>query len=192
VAGLALFGAPWARANIVPPPPPLPGHFEINLNDFFGTTDGGGWGANTTFNDAVNTGVSSDPFTQNIFCVGGCGRLDDPYISINKGGHSVPFPSSFQADQNGGGILDFFDAGPPIHDILITTNLNLTLGETFHCESDIFSFCGFKDSPTQVDILFTNGTIPTAVPEPTSGILLLTALSVMVVVRRLFFRKATI
>ena len=111
------------------------------------------------------------------------------YILVNKGGHSRKFGPTFQADQNGGGILDFFDGGPPITDILITTNL--IFDDTYVCGSDIFSFCGFKNGNGKLEILFTSGTIPTATPEPSQGILLLIFFSALLVAHRIRSRKVS-
>jgi hypothetical protein len=192
VAGFALLGAAWARADSIP----IPGHFTINLNDL-GQTDKGGWGANNFFSDTVSTVVGHPGFKRGSFnhCHGeveeevGC---DDPYISINKGGHSRPFGHTFHADQNGGGILDFLDVGPPITDILITTNFIFgDTVDTYVCDSDIFMFCGFKNDNGKLEILFTSGTIPTATPEPSQGILLLIFFGALLVVHRIRSRKVS-
>ncbi len=188
VAGIALLGASWAKADTIP------GHFFIDLNNFFSlTNDVGGWGAGNGFTDVVNTVTSTRGFTQGSFCPqneqGNCD--EDPYIFVGAGGHSSPFGTSFSADANGGGILDYFNGGTsPITDILITTDLNPN--GIYHCSSDIFAFCGFKDPPGQtLEILFFNGTIPVATPEPVSTVFLLIACAALLGARRFRSQKVS-
>jgi hypothetical protein len=188
VASVGLLGASWASADTIP------GHFFIDLNNNFSLTDDvGGWGAGNGFTDSVNTGTSTRGFTQSDFCPqndqGNCDH--DPYILLNAGGHSDPFGTSFSADANGGGILDYFNGGTsPITDLLIITDLNPN-GQ-YHCSSDIFAFCGFKDPPGQtLEILFSKGTIPVATPEPGYSLLLLIAGGALIAARQIRARKVS-
>lgn len=200
LAGLAIgfvsLGASRARASTIEP-----GHFIVNLNDDCSTdptnpectvTDDptGGWAANSTFTDEVNPGISTRGFTESA-CVdpdhdGDCDRYD-PSIRINPGGGSSPFPSSFMVDENGGGIFDFQnDTNSPFTELLFITDY-MPDGE-YTCASTIFSFCGFKiinhDGNEELEVLFDNGSIPSAIPEPAEYFFLVGACAA-VVLRRL-------
>lgn len=190
MTGFALLSTGLVQASVVIP---TPGHFTVDLNDVTGT-DGGGWGAGTLFTDSVNTGESTDGFLQDI-CVANendqCNS--DPRMVVNAGGASIPFPSSFIADANGGGFFDFQNDGPaPITDILFFTNF--VQNQTYNCASDIFRFCGFDvlqgGNGPQLEILFTSGTIPIATPEPSEYLFLLAACWACVVVQRWRSRRA--
>jgi len=189
-AAFALLGAAWVRADTT-----QPGHFIVDLNNVPGT-DLGGWGAETLFTDTVNTINSTKGFTANICVDSDAGNPNgdepdcdnDPRMSVNSGGASMPFPSSFNADANGGGTFDFQNNGnAPITDILFTTTFVPT--DSYTCESgqptDIFQFCGFQivnqGGVQKIEILFDNGTIPIAAPEPSQYWLLLACVAVAVV-----------
>jgi hypothetical protein len=206
--GFALLGAGWASGSTVPVEP---GHFTVNLNDNCSTDptdpdcsnpDGtGGWGADTLFTDMVNTVSSTMGFTP-FTCTpdydhDDCNPSDDsnagdPSIRINQGGGSIPFPSSFNSDQSGGGLFDYQnDSSSPYTDILITTNWVGT--ETYTCASNIYSFCGFdviheKTGPDQLEILFIGGTIPN-IPEPSQYLFLFIACAAVAAVHGLRSRR---
>jgi hypothetical protein len=190
VTGFALLSAGWVQASVFIP---NPGHFTVDLNDITGT-DGGGWGAGTLFTDSVNTGDSTDGFLQNI-CVANENQQcsSDPRMVTNGGGASIPFPSSFNADANGGGFFDFENDGPaPTTDILFVTNF--VQNQTYNCASDIFRFCGFDvvqgGNGRELEILFTSGTIPVATPEPSEYVFLLATCAACAVVHRWRSRRA--
>jgi len=188
---LLLLSAPRAEASLVVPV----SHFTLNLNDCIieGNTcvfptdpDGSGsWEPGQFFTDSINTGTSTDGFTEGSFDCPDCG---DPSMIVNKGGKSTPFPPSFSANENGGGFLDFFNgAGVPIRDILIQTPFDST--KSYSCSSDIFAFCGFAvENDAVLDILYTQGTI--SVPEPGSIILVGTGLSAFFWSRRRRSRRS--
>jgi len=190
--GFALLFAGWVQASTITEP----GHFIVDLNDVPGV-DSGGWGAETLFTDLVNTINSSKGFTQSI-----CVDTDsdhpnsddpdcegDPRMAVNGGGGSIPFPSSFNADENGGGAFSFFNnTNSPFTDILFTTVFNAN--QTYTCASDIYNFCGFQvihqmNGADQLEILFIGGTIPVATPEPSEYSFLLGMCAAIAVVHRL-------
>jgi len=195
LCALVLMGAGSAQADGLPDP-----HFTINLNNcvFVGNTcvfptdpNGfGGWAAGQEFTDQINTDMSTEGFSQNSL---DCSECPEPSMIVNKGGKSSPFPTSFNANGNGGGFLDFFNGtGQTITDILIQTEFDAT--QSYSCASDIFAFCGFmvEDGPPVLDILYSNGNIPPlsdSVPEPTSGVLLLTATGAILLGRKLRSRR---
>lgn len=196
--GFALLCAGWVQADSI-----VPGHFTVDLNDMPGV-DQGGWGAETLFTDTVNTITSTRGFTANI-CVDTDASEpngdepdcdDDPHMVVNNGGHSEPFPSSFNADENGGGIFDFQnDSGSPYTDILFTTTF--VPGKSYTCASDIFSFCGFEviheaNGPDQLEILFIGGSVPVATPEPSEYLFILVASGAVALVHRLRSRRASV
>jgi len=187
-----------------------PGHFIINLNDDCSTeptspdctvTDGsGGWGADTVFTDVVNTVTSTEGFIEGVlYCGDPPGNHNavssDPSIRLDAAGGSIAFPASFMSDEEGGGILDFQnDSGSPYKDILITTNF--LAGQVYTCSSDIYAFCGFdviheNNGPNKFEILFADGTIPIATPEPSQYISLLIAFGAVVAVYRLRAQAAS-
>lgn len=185
VAVSALFGATLANADTIP------GHFIVDLNDV-PNIDSGGW-QGSTFTDSVNqSGVTSnDPdFNSGTFFCFTPGCEEDPSIRINLGGNSLPFPSPFGADENGGGVFSFFNPGPgPITNILFVTNL--ITGVTYNCNGGpIFSICGFEAKPDgSLLILFEQGTgtgIPVAseVPEPAQALPVLLAFAGIAALRR--------
>ncbi len=209
-AGLAVLCAGFLAASTVAVEP---GHFTVNLNDDCSTdptnpacsvTDGsGGWGSETLFTDQVNTITSTRGFTASI-----CSDTDannpngdepdcdnDPSIRLNAGGGSISFPPSFNANENGGGIFDFQNnTGAPFTDILFITNF--VSGNSYTCASDMFSFCGFQivqppNGPTQLEILFINGSIPIASPEPSQYLFLLIAAVAVVVIHRVRSRRVS-
>jgi hypothetical protein len=188
--GFALLCACCAPADTITEP----GHFTVNLNYNCGTdpycqnpNGAGGWGDNTLFTDTVNTVTSTSGFTQGVCvpdrdqddCGGSSAVGNDPRIRLDNGGGSSPFPSSFNADEKGGGLFDFQnDSNAPYTDVLFTTNFVGT--ETYSCASGVYSFCGFDvihemNGPDQLEILFIGGSIPSAVPEPSPGLFLLVA-----------------
>jgi len=182
---LILLSAPSAQASLFDPV----SHFTLNLNDcivegntcVFPTDPNGfgSWESGQSFTDLINTGESTDGFSQNTFDCPECG---DPSMIINKGGKSTPFPSSFSANENGGGFLDFFNGtGVTIRDILIQTSFDSS--KSYSCASDIFAFCGFAVDGSELDILYTQGAID-PVPEPASVILVGTGLGAILWSRR--------
>ena len=193
IAGLCVLGTLAANADTVTEP----GHFIVDLNDIIGQ-DGGGWGANTSFTDQVNTlNSSSNHLFTSTVCIDtdanhpdrddpDCDR--DPSIHINPGGGSIAFPNTFNSDAAGGGSFQYQDDGnAPITSILFITNF--VTGQTYHCDSTIFAFCGFRvihesQGPDQLEILFDQGTIQVATPEPAEYGFLLAAASAVVVYRR--------
>jgi hypothetical protein len=188
-AGFALLCAGWAQASTV-----APGHFTVELNDVEGV-DGGGWGSNTLFTDTVNTVSSTRGFTSTV-CVdpdydNDCDRPRDPRMVVNNAGASIPFPSSFNSDEAGGGLFDFQNnSGSPITDILFITAFHD--GQEYTCASDIFLFCGFKvvnmGGHQELEILFVHGSIA-SIPEPSEYLFLLIACAAVVVVYRLRSRR---
>jgi hypothetical protein len=194
--GFALLFAVWVQADTI-----QPGHFTVDLNDLPGV-DSGGWGAETLFTDTVNTVSSTRGFTASICVDTDSGHPDrddpdcdnDPHMTVNNGGASSPFPSSFNADENGGGLFDFQnDSNSPYTDILFTTTY--VAGNSYSCASDIFSFCGFQviheqHGPDQLEILFVGGRIAD-VPEPSEYLFLLLACAVVAVVHRLRSRRVS-
>ncbi len=208
LALFALGGATVARADGVP------GHFIINLNDNCSVDPSnpdcsnvngtGGWGANNSFSDTVNTGDSTSGFQNNFTCSddrqwfwwwwqnhnqNDCDP--DPSIKWGTGGASGAFPTTFSADGSGGGILDFYNgSGTTIHDVFITTNL--VAGVTYTCDGGgVFSFCGFEalDNGKELGILFSGGDIP-SVPEPADGIIVLAGFAAIAVGHRLRSRQS--
>jgi MYXO-CTERM domain-containing protein len=199
-----LFSARSARADSVP------GHFTINLNDNCSVNPynqdcnnvngSGGWGADNSFTDTVNTVNNDRGFTLNSFTCTDYQGWDpwwwqnnnesdcdtDPSIKISPGGNSSPFGTSFSADANGGGILDFYNSGGTITDILIKTNLQA--GVTYTCNGGgLFQFCGFEAVNGQLEILFLAGNDPgivTATPEPAAAIPVLLAFAAIAFARR--------
>jgi len=201
----ALLCACWAPADTITEP----GHFTVNLNDNCsidpnnpdcGNTGGtGGWGSNTLFTDMVNTVTSTSGFTEGMCvpdsdhddCVNGSASSvleNDPSIRLDNGGGSSPFPSSFLSDEAGGGLFDYQnDSNSPYKDVLFTTNFVGT--ETYTCASTIYAFCGFdviheKTGSDQLEVLFIEGSIPSAVPEPSLDLFLLVAGVAAVVLHR--------
>ncbi len=197
VAALALFAAGISRADVVP------GHFTINLNDNpTDTSQGiGGWLSEHEFDVTVNPDIGTGGF-ENPICTNYYGQVvsygeecsapeGDPTIQINGGGESTPLPASFNSDENGGGFFDFLNAGPdPITSLLITAqydnSTNFFTNGFFQCSSDIFSFCGFQteQDDTTLNILFANGTIPVAAPEPSYSLVFLVAAGMLIWVRK--------
>lgn len=200
VTGFALLCGGWAHATTI-----VPGHFIVDLNDMLGT-DSGGWGSGTSFTDTVNTITSTRGFVATT-----CFDTDanspngdepdcdnDPRISVYGGGASMPFPTSFSSDENGGGTFDFQNDGTsPITDILFTTNF--VPGDSYTCSTgspmdQIFAFCGFKivdiGGVEKLEILFDKGSIP-SVPEPAEYLPLLIAGSALVLVHHLRFRRVS-
>lgn len=202
LAGLATvfvsLGASRAHADTIEP-----GHFIVNLNDDCSTDpsnpdcsnmDGtGGWTPDSTITDQINPGISTRGFTASM-CVdpdndNDCDR-SDPSIRINPGGGSSPFPGSFTVDDSGGGIFDFQnDTGSPFTELLFITNY-ISDG-TYTCTgTSFFTFCGFKiitnqQGQKEIEILFANGSIPTAsTPEPAEYFFLLGACAAVLVLRR--------
>jgi hypothetical protein len=195
--GFVLFCGGLAQADSI-----VPGHFTVDLNDVPGI-DAGGWGVETLFTDTVDTLKSSKGFVANICNDSDAGEPNgdepdcdnDPHMTVNNGGASSPFPTSFNSDENGGGLFDFQnDSGQPFTDILFTTTF--VPGDSYTCASNIFSFCGFKiipetNGPDQLQILFIGGTIAVASPEPAEYWFLLIACAIAVVFHRLRSRRVS-
>ena len=187
---LVLMSASSARGSIFVPDP----HFTINLNDcviegntcVFPTDPdaAGGWASGQFFTDEINTGLSTDGFSEESFDCSDC----DPSMIINKGGKSSPFPPSFNANENGGGFLDFFNgSGVTITDILIQTEFDSS--KSYTCSSNIFAFCGFSEDSGVLSILYSQGDIPPA-PEPASVVLVATAAGAILLSRRKRSRRS--
>ncbi|HUA17466.1 MAG TPA: hypothetical protein VMB25_01895 [Bryobacteraceae bacterium] len=205
LAGFVLLGATWLQADTVEP-----GHFTIDLNNP-GETDQGGWVPDQVFNDEVNPDVNTSDFvSQGQSTSVSCQQWDnwwwdwwhqyinmnqcedwDPYILVNPGGHSDPFPSSFMADANGGGIQDFYNGtGSPITSILFTI-ANFQPG-TYVCGGTLFDNCGIAMDGTTLEILYWDnpGDFVPSVPEPSLGIVLLVAFCALAGGRKILARKA--
>jgi hypothetical protein len=122
---------------------------------------------------------------------GGFCSFEDPDMEIDLGGFSPPLPSSFNSIADcPNGICDFINHGAPITSLLLTTSLSGISGQTFNCDGlTVFQFCGFTvNSDGELEIAFLKGTgsgIGTAtVPEPASGLLLVTGLAAALLTKR--------
>ncbi|HUJ21109.1 MAG TPA: PEP-CTERM sorting domain-containing protein [Bryobacteraceae bacterium] len=156
----------------------------------------GDWEPGQDFTTEFNVEESTEGFTENQFTPPTCRHhwhcYDDPSMIVNKGGHSVPFPpesGEISANENGGGFFDFFNnTGGPIDNLFFTTPINPSL--TYTCQSDIFQFCGFMQEGSTLDILFANPIDPIPpVPEPSTGILFLTAAGALIAGRKVRSRR---
>jgi hypothetical protein len=199
---LLLLAASGLRADLF-----VTSHFGVNLNDCTPGTisesgvdcstttedpnGSGGWESGQVLTFLENQDTSTSGFSQNTFSCdtdGGCNG--DPTIIITHFPKSGPFPGFVQANDNGGGFNDYFNDGPPITEFLIRTQINTS--DSYVCSSDIFGFCGFRADPldpSTLEILFTSGTI-TTVPEPSAGMLFLTAAGAAMIGRKIRSRRA--
>ncbi len=178
LAAMGLVSCTWAQADTA--------HYVINLQ---------GWDPSQefTFNPNVPPPDESSPcLPVGSFC-------NDPSIRINSGGGSTPESGTFTFNSNqadGNGNLFFENTGPTITSIEIVTFLTPDeIGADFECSGgDLFQNCGFVDPPEELDIYFwnpyTNG-IPSAVPEPSQGIILLIGIAGMVILLRARKKSAT-
>ena len=187
LAALPLLCPGWARADVVTSP-----FFNIQLSD---------WVTGQTFSvTGSSTPTSTDGFTQNSFCPGDSEEcfFADPGTRLNGGGDAIPFNSNVGATitfTTNPTTVDYENVGPNLETVILTTTISGDqLDQLYTCESDVFSFCGFAivDPPQteELKILFTDGNIPSAVPEPRQYILLLTALGACVALDRLRRRRA--
>jgi hypothetical protein len=197
LAALALFAAGLSRADVV--------DVTVNLNDV-PTVDGGSWGSDQPFNVQTNPDEGTGGFYQSGICtiqtdsgpeivaydIDGedCG-LTDASIRVNNGGDAPGFPDSLSSDEAGGGVFGPYDADG-VNSVLFTTTYPQDSsvfdpgqgGGDFQCSSNYYSFCGFQLSgdDVTVSIIFADPT--STVPEPSYGVVFLTATGLLIWARR--------
>ena len=155
----------------------------------------------------TSTPTDTEGFTQDVFCPGEC--ESDPTVRLNGLGDAIPFDSNVGAtittDEDGNATVEYENVGPVLRSVTLTTTLSPDqLDQFFFCSSDIFDFCGFQlfepatsgfaafdaisTGPT-LEVLFTNGEIPSSAPEPRQYLMLLIAFGACLAADR-FRRRA--